>query len=198
MECAAEDLGLQLNRGKSEVIGGDTTLLEPLLSAAPELTVTSPEQATLLGSALGDVESVSRSIGVKTKMLEVMGDRLQHLRAHDAILLLRHALAIPKLLYSLRTSPCFASSELVTYDNVLRATTSSVTNTHLGEQDSSWIQATLPVKYGGLGIRSAVQLAPSAFLASAAASSNLVHQILPDRLRGASYTSREEALAAWR
>ena len=195
VECAAEDLGLQLNRGKSEVIGRDTTLLEPLLSAAPELTVTSPEQATLLGSALGDVESVSRSIGVKTKMLEVMGDRLQHLRAHDAILLLRHAFAIPKLLYSLRTSPCFASSELVTYDNVLRATTSSVTNTHLGEQDSSWIQATLPVKYGGLGIRSAVQLAPSAFLASA---SNLVHQILPDRLRGASYTSREEALAAWR
>ena len=61
-----------------------------------------------------------------------------------------------------------------------------------------YIYSTLPVKYGGLGIRSAVQLAPSAFLASAAASSNLVHQILPDRLRGASYTSREEALAAWR
>ena len=56
-------------------------------------------------------------------MLKVMGDRLQHLHAHDAI---------PKLLYSLRTSPCFASSELATYDNVLRATTSSVTNTHLG------------------------------------------------------------------
>ena len=29
VECAAEDLGLQLNRGKSEVIGHDFTLLEP-------------------------------------------------------------------------------------------------------------------------------------------------------------------------
>ena len=102
VECAAEDLGLQLNRGKSEVIGRDSTLLEPLLAAAPELTVTSPEHATLLGSALGNVESVSRSIWEKTKMLEVMGDRLQHLHAHDAILLLCHAFAIPKLLYSLR------------------------------------------------------------------------------------------------
>ena len=43
-----------------------------------------------------------------------------------------------------------------------------------------------------------MQLAPSAFLASAAASSSLVHQILTDRLHSASYTYREEALGAWR
>ena len=131
-------------------------------------------------------------------MLGVMGNRLQYIHAHDAILLLRHALAIPKLLYTLRTSPCIASPELVAYDNMLRAITSSVTNTHFGEQDSSWTQASLPVKHGGLGIRSAVQLAPSAFLASAAASSNLVCQILPDCLAGTLDTAREEALAAWR
>ena len=198
VEGAAEELGLQLNRGKSEVIGHNSASLEPLLAAAPELKVTSPEQATLLGSAVGNVESVSRTIQEKTEMLGVMGNRLQYLHAHDAILLLRHALAIPKLLYTLRTSPCFASPELVAYDNMLRAITSSVTNTHFGEQDSSWTQASLPVKHGGLGIRSAVQLAPSAFLASAAASSNLVCQILPDRLAGTLDTAREEALAAWR
>ena len=96
-------------------------------------------------------------------------------------------------------STCFASSEPVTYDNVLlRATTSSVINAHLGEQDSSWTQATLTVKHSGLGIRSTMQLAPFGFLASAAASSNLVHQILPDHLHGTTYTSREEAMAAWR
>ena len=133
VERAAEDLGLQLNRGKSEVIAHDSCSLEPLLAIAPELTVTSPKQATLLGSPLGDAESFSRSIGEKTEKLEVMRDRLQHLHAHDVILLLCHALAIPKLLYTLCTSPCYASSELVTYDNVLRAITSSVTNTHFGE-----------------------------------------------------------------
>ena len=106
VERTAEDLGLQLNRGKSEVIAHDSCSLEPLLAIAPELTVTSPKQAILLGLPLGNAESVSRSIGEKTEQLEVMGDRLQHLHAHDAILLLCHALAIPKLLYTLSTSPC--------------------------------------------------------------------------------------------
>lgn len=198
VECVAGELGLQLNRGKSEVIGCDPASLESVQATAPDLAVTSPEQATLLGSALGGAESVSESIHEKTKMLKVMGGRLQHLHAHDALLLLRHAFAIPKLLYTLRTSPCFASPELGLYDKELRATTSSITNIHFGEQDPAWTQASLPVRQGGLGIRSAVQLAPSAFLASAAASSDLVHQILPDRLHSIPYKIRDEALAVWK
>ena len=55
---------------------------------APELKVTSPEQATLLGSALGVVESVLESIQEKTKMLKVMAGRLQHLDSHDILLFL--------------------------------------------------------------------------------------------------------------
>ena len=37
-------------------------------------------------------------------------------------------------------------------------------NIHLAESDPSWTQSTLPVRHGGFGILSAVQLAPSAFL----------------------------------
>lgn len=47
---------------------------------------------------------------------------------------------------------------------------------------STWVQATLPVGEGGLGIRRSVQLAPSAFLASAAGCNDLLIQILPSRL----------------
>ena len=61
---------------------------------------------------------------------------------------------------------------------------SSITNSHLTYEDHAWTQATLPVKYGGLGIGIAAQLAPSAFLASAAGSSDLVHQLLPSNLQG--------------
>ena len=46
----------------------------------------------------------------------------------------------------------------------------SPTSTYIDEATRT--QASLPVKSGGLGIRSAVQLAPSAFLASAAAISD--------------------------
>lgn len=50
---------------------------------------------------------------------------------------------------------------------------------HFADGDPAWSQATLPVKIGGLGIRSTVQLVSSAFLASAVASSNLIQHIWP-------------------
>ena len=59
------------------------------------------------------------------------------------------------------------------------------------------IQAVIPVRHGGLGIRSAVQLAPSAFLGSAAASSSPVHQVLPPQFSDTDLPSFQEALTLW-
>ena len=53
------------------------------------------------------------------------------------------------------------------------------------------------MKKGGLGNRSAVQLAPSAFLASAASSSDLVHRILPPLLQSAPLSYVEDAVVSW-
>ena len=64
------------------------------------------------------------------------------------------------------------------YDDLLRSVLSSITNVSM-KKESVWFQATLPVAMGGLGIRRAVQLAPSAFLASAAGCSDLIHRLLP-------------------
>ena len=60
---------------------------------------------------------------------------------------------------------------------VLRSILSSVTNCPLVQDEKAWLQASLPVKLGGLGIRRAVQVAPSAYLSSTAATSNLVTAI---------------------
>ncbi len=54
-----------------------------------------------------------------------------------------------------------------------------MTNNLLERDSQAWVQATLPVKLGGLGIQSAVNIAPSAFLASVHSSSELVDEILP-------------------
>jgi len=51
-------------------------------------------------------------------------------------------------------------------NNTLRAGLTTILNVDL--MDDQWIQASLPVRDGGLGIRSVQMLAPSAFLASAA------------------------------
>ena len=68
---------------------------------------------------------------------------------------------------------------------------------HFGDDDPAWTQATLPVRYGGLGFRSAVQLAPSAYLASAAASSGLISHILPASLQPLPIPHLDAAVALW-
>ena len=67
----------------------------------------------------------------------------------------------------------------------------NIFNIRFVDNESAWTQATLPVKFGGLGIRSAVQLAPSA------ASSALIHQILPAHIHDNQIPSFEAAVALW-
>ena len=124
---------------------------------------------------------------MKLSLLKKLGDRLHLLDSHDALVLLRYSFAIPKLLYCLRSAPCFASPVLHEYDEALRNIVSGITNCDLCMDDSAMIQATLPVRMGGLDIRSAVQLAPSAFLASTAASCKLVPLIIPIHLSDLSF-----------
>ena len=124
-----------------------------------------------------------------------MGDRLQHLHVYDAFLLLRHSIGMPRLLYILCSSPCFLSPALPENDSVLKSVTSSLININLQLDESIWLQA--PVNLGGLGIRSVGQLAPSAFLASAAVSSSLANLIPPSRLHIIPYSIIDEALLYW-
>jgi hypothetical protein len=58
-------------------------------------------------------------------------------------------------------------------------------------------QLSLPVRWGGLGIRSAVFVAPSAFLSSVTASSFLLTQLLPSISASNSDTTFLEALSMW-
>ena len=118
------------------------------------------------------------------------------MHAHDALLLLRNALAIPKVLYILHTAPCFLSPLLHAFDDIQQSALSEITNVCLGD-DNVWIQASLPVGMGGIGLRRAAELAPSAFLASAAGSSSLITQILPAPLQEVTNIWSNSALLAW-
>ena len=121
---------------------------------------------------------MSKALQGKSNLLELLGERVRDLPAHEGFCLLKHSLAIPKIVFLLRTAPCYLSSQLLVYDYLLRRLLSDITNVHL-EQDTTWLQATLPTSNGGTGIRRASQMAPSAFLASAAGCSDLACCILP-------------------
>ena len=189
------ELGLQLNELKFEVVGTDPTAREKVLTSIPGAREINSSSAVLLGSPIGDVNSISDAISQKLHLLQTMADRLQHIPSHDALVLLRNSFAIPKLLHLLRSSPSFLSSRLKDCDLTLRSAISTITNSHL--DDDAWTQASLPVKAGGLGIRSAVHLAPSAFLSSTSACNKLVHHILPPRFNSKGVPQAEAALTLW-
>ena len=167
-----------------------------MLCEAPGLRVVSCSQATLLGSPIGSAVCVDNSIKSKVEVLRLMGERLGILTSHDALLLLRHSFAIPKILFVLCTAPCFLSDSLEDFDGLLRCLLSYILNIDLA-LETTWLQATLPVRAGGIGIRRAVQLAPSAYLASAAGCSELIHQILPSHLLETLDPNIESALSIW-
>ena len=167
VEIKASELGLELNHSKSELICNQPSIREAMLLEVPSPRTVNCSNATLLGSPIADVDFIVDVIMRKIKMLQLLGERLNLLCSHDALTLLRHSFAIPRVLYTLRTAPCFLSSHLKSFDDILRSTLSSIVNIHL-DSESSWLQASLPVKAGGIVIRKATQLATSAFLASAA------------------------------
>ena len=167
-----------------------------MLVEAPDLQMVNCDGADLLVSPIGSVEGISIAIQCKSDQLRLMGDRLHLLHSHNAVLLLHHSFSIPKILYILRSAPCFLSASLEACDNLLRDILSDITNVCL-EEDSVWAQTSLPVRAGGLGDRRASQLAPSAFLASAAGCSELVDQILPSHLQGTHHPALLSALSSW-
>ena len=197
IEEGAAGLGLVLNRNKSELICDDGLLPSAVFSSFPGLQVVGRSCASLLGTPIGDLQSIERCLRDKLEKLGVLGDRLHLLSSHDALLILRHSLCIPKVLYILRTAPCFLSNFLSTFDNRLRSLLSGVLNVDLSN-DRAWIQATLPVKAGGIGVRRVSQLAPSAYLASAAGCSDLTQLIQPPLFQDLPVPYWAEAVECWK
>ena len=122
-------------------------------------------------------------------------DRISLIHSHDALVLLKNSISMPKLTYLLRTADWSDNPLLTTFDNMLRSGLTSILNVDLS--DTQWLQASLPVGQGGLGIRSAQMLAPSAFLASAASTHDLQQSILPESVSSLDDESTTEVEARW-
>ena len=77
----------------------------------------------------------------------------------------------------------------------LHNATSKICNVHLS--DDQWLQASLPVRYGGLGVRRVSSLAPSAFLASAAGTLELQRRLLDRCDTTATDPTFDEVMQQW-
>src|SRR6218665_579223 len=121
--------------------------------------------------------------------------KLSILHTLDALVLLRNSLSVPKLIFSMRTAVCADCRSLARFDDLLREGLSTILNVDF--YDDRWLQASLPVRDGGLGVRCASTLALSAFLASAASTTKLQTCILPKESAETPYELVSSALKAW-
>ena len=140
---------------------------------------------------------VSATLHDKVTSLKVLGGRFEYISAHDAIISYGILFQSPDSSTCSGTSPCFQPPILANFDSTLKSTVTYITNTCFTTDDPAWAQATIPVGLGSLGILIAVQLAPLAFVTSAAASSDLSNHILPARGQSLPIHYVGIALATW-
>ena len=111
--CMASALGLTLNESKCECIA-DSILIPHYISlgAFPSFLSIEPINADLLGAPLFPGRHLDEMLENKVVALSRASARLSKLHAHDALLILKNALCDPKLMYTLRTSPCWGNQAL--------------------------------------------------------------------------------------
>ena len=139
----ANAVGLTLNHSKCEIMGLNSMRREAWSSSGFHFREVSFPEATLLGIPI-HAQGVDHALASKTDDLLVLVSRLSLLPAHAALFLLKNALAIPKLLYILRTAPCSGCKKLLDFDDTLRSILISLLNTELSP--TAWNQATLPLR----------------------------------------------------
>ena len=170
-----EPLGLMLNCSKCEIIeehqSADQDVFRGFISRGTS-------EASLLGAPILIGKAMDDILLDRCNELARGMSRLCLLESHDALILLRAAVGHPTIMNVLRAAPCVDHPSLVEFDSLLRSGLTKIVNCEL--DDLAWIQTGLPIRDGDLGVRSVALLAPSAFLASAAATLELQDAILAE------------------
>ena len=145
---------------KCEFISKSAVSINPAFVKFNHLSIV---EAELLGAPLTVGAAMDTALTHRCDDLARAASRLGSIAAHDALVLLKASFSAPKLTHTLRSFPCCGHAALEKFDELLRECVSSITNTAL--TDIQWIQASLPVRNGGLGVRRVSSLAPAAFFA---------------------------------
>src|SRR6267154_1566176 len=188
-------MGLSLNHDKCEVIDLGPSELVQWQSSGLRFAVTNTRDASFLGAPLGK-EGVDAALLANGELLEVIKPRLARMAAHEAFFLLKTSFAVPRLQYMLRCAPAFASTALGEMARVIKDVLVTVLNIEL--EGDSYTQASLPVRWGVLGVRDVQSLAASSYASSTCATSALVQVVLPPILRDKPSPLVEAAIQVWR
>ena len=180
LEKEGPSKGLFLNKEKSSVWVGQlfSGQADPLGRGIPRAD---PGGINLLGAPIGSNNFVQSSVNERISKVEsAIITRLSTLsNPQIQLALLRSCLSLPKLMYTLRTArPAVLEDAYRRFDAIQRAALDDILDSSL--TDSAWTQATLPVSMGGLGLRSAYEHSPAAYLSSLVQTKEIVDSLLGD------------------
>ena len=111
-------------------------------------------------------------------MFDNIIENLGVIKPCQAFFILKNDLSIPKLIYLLRSAPCFeCKKELETSVSTIKTNIEKICSVSFGKE--GWSQASLPIRHGGLGLRSASDLSLPCFSSSSHACRGIVSCVLP-------------------
>jgi hypothetical protein len=195
----SQEIGLELNFNKCEIFccSGDTDLkvIKEFQNLAPGIKICDRESLSLLGSPIFD-QGFKNTVEKTIITVENLLNKAELLNRHVAYTLIKNCLFIPKFNFLLRTTPFWKFSNYVnSIDSSLRSCLERILNLRL--TDLQWRQSTLPIRFGGLGIRRISDICLPAFLSSINGVKKLVSLLLNSKDNELNIHHYDEALAVW-
>uniref|UniRef100_A0A8D8VI75 Reverse transcriptase domain-containing protein n=1 Tax=Cacopsylla melanoneura TaxID=428564 RepID=A0A8D8VI75_9HEMI len=192
-------IGLEINPRKCELFfpsGNDYNIIQQRFEdLLPGVHLVSSENLSLLGAPLVH-EGYEKKVEDKLTKMKNIFEKLKDIPAHFALHLMKNCLGIPKLLYILRTVPTWKGIDILNrMDLTLKSTLEDLLNVKLNEKE--WKQANLPIRHGGLGIRSIIDLSLPAFLASCSCVKVNVSNMLNTSVDKLTLPHEMEAMDLW-
>jgi hypothetical protein len=161
----SQEIGLELNFNKCEIFccSGDTDLSHKGISKlAPGIKICDREGLSLLGSPIFD-QGFKNTVEKTIITVENLLNKAELVNSHVAYTLIKNCLLIPKFNFLLRTTPFWKFSNYVnSIDSSLKSCLERILNLRL--TDLQWRQSSLPIRFGGLGIRRISDICLPAFL----------------------------------
>jgi hypothetical protein len=195
----SQEIGLELNFNKCEIFccSGDTDLkvIKEFQNLAPGIKICDRESLSLLGSPIFD-QGFKNTVEKTIITVENLLNKTELLNRHVAYTLIKNCLFIPKFNFLLRTTPFWKFSNYVnSIDSSLKSCLERILNLRL--TDLQWRQSTLPIRFGGLGIRRISDICLPAFLSSINGVKKLVSLLLNSKDNELNIHHYDEALTAW-
>jgi hypothetical protein len=195
----SQEIGLELNFNKCESFccSGDTDLkvIKEFQNLAPGIKICDRESLSLLGSPIFD-QGFKNTVEKTIITVENLLNKAELLNRHVAYTLIKNCLFIPKFNFLLRTTPFWKFSNYVnSIDSSLKYCLERILNLRL--TDLQWRQSTLPIRFGGLGIRRISDICLPAFLSSINGVKKLVSLLLNSKDNELNIHHYDETLAVW-